>query len=52
MTKKDKEELVDSATVEWLRKGDIPSGNSPLFTHCFISLVEVGDPFLEPDVKF
>jgi hypothetical protein len=33
MTKKDKEELVDSATVEWLRK-------------------EVGDPFLEPDVKF
>ena len=52
-TKKDKEELVDTGTVDWLRKG------CAHFVHLFhvldslsSSLVEVGDPFLEPGVKF
>lgn len=52
-TKKDREELVDSGTVEWLRKGNILLWNLfHLLDSLSATLVEVGDPFLEPEVKF
>jgi len=56
-SRKDKDELVDGGTVEWLRKGGLGwvtyiSGDRPGYLLTFLSFIEIGDPFLEPGVKF
>jgi len=48
--KKDKEELTDSNTVEWLRRGEVFKDNPELLYLTLLS--EIGDPFLEPGYNF